>query len=671
MNDENNIYDYDGEDSTFSETEDMDIWSVEESIDMDGNGIDDLYVTQYDFNEDTVIDAVLMEGDLNNDGYIDIVSYAEDSDFDGNVDILLTEADTNFDGATDFADARFISYEEDGSSTEYYATVADTDYDGDFDNVSFGTNDYSVEVPAYEEPADTITYTEPEEEITPPTYYEEPAEETSPVYYEEPAEETTPVYYEEPAEETTPVYYEEPDDGYNMVELDTDGDGDIDTVIETFDINGDGVEDIAVISADTDNDGAVDTVYYAGDTDLDGNIDSTVTYSDTDGDGVIDVAEAEYIAENEDGEMTRYFTRATDLDGDGRVDTTINTVDTGDDGIIDETESRYIIYNEDGGSREYFMRAGDLDGDGTSDDVDFGVDKYSAEENDERGINFFSEDNSENADNEETYSTDIDNEEYDNTGYETTDDTEYNNEYDNTGYETTDESTYDETDDTEYDNYDYDEYDNSDENSLILPVVDYDDTRDNATLYEELDRFDPADAGSEGIIGHPEDVLDLWECQGDTMRCAVYAQKFVIEEYTGTEVDIEELVDIAEQNGWFVEGWGTSTEDMDNLLEHYNIPHETSEGNTIEDLAESLNEGHKVIVSVDADEYWFGENDMYSPSDYTNHAIEVIGIDNSDPNNPMVIVNDSGVPDGAGLQIPMDTFMDAWEDGNNYMIECL
>ena len=109
------------------------------------------------------------------------------------------------------------------------------------------------------------------------------------------------------------------------------------------------------------------------------------------------------------------------------------------------------------------------------------------------------------------------------------------------------------------------------------------------------------------------------------------------------------------------------------ILDHYGIEHEDSYDNSIEDLVESLNDGHRVIVAVDSEEYWYGENDgddYYTPGDGVNHAVEVIGIDNSDPDNPMIILNDSGVPDGAGLLIPMETFMDAWEDGNNFMIEC-
>ena len=43
------------------------------------------------------------------------------------------------------------------------------------------------------------------------------------------------------------------------------------------------------------------------------------------------------------------------------------------------------------------------------------------------------------------------------------------------------------------------------------------------------------------------------------------------------------------------------------------------------------------------------------------------GFDVSDPDHPMVIVNDPGSPDGQGAAYPLDRFMDAWENSNFHM----
>jgi hypothetical protein len=36
----------------------------------------------------------------------------------------------------------------------------------------------------------------------------------------------------------------------------------------------------------------------------------------------------------------------------------------------------------------------------------------------------------------------------------------------------------------------------------------------------------------------------------------------------------------------------------------------------------------------------------------------------------MVILNDSGNPNGRGVMIPLDDFMDAWQDSEFQMVEC-
>jgi hypothetical protein len=38
----------------------------------------------------------------------------------------------------------------------------------------------------------------------------------------------------------------------------------------------------------------------------------------------------------------------------------------------------------------------------------------------------------------------------------------------------------------------------------------------------------------------------------------------------------------------------------------------------------------------------------------------------SDPGHPMVIINDSGVPNGAAVKYPLNQFTDAWENSGFY-----
>ena len=110
---------------------------------------------------------------------------------------------------------------------------------------------------------------------------------------------------------------------------------------------------------------------------------------------------------------------------------------------------------------------------------------------------------------------------------------------------------------------------------------------------------------------------------------------------------------------------------MNKMLDYYGIENEMSFNNDISDIEDCLSSGGKVIVSIDADEIWEGDNDnMFTPGPAPNHAVEVIGIDYSDADNPMVILNDSGHPDGRGSMIPLDDFVDSWEDSGCHMIAC-
>lgn len=190
-----------------------------------------------------------------------------------------------------------------------------------------------------------------------------------------------------------------------------------------------------------------------------------------------------------------------------------------------------------------------------------------------------------------------------------------------------------------------------------------------STYAEQLDNFDPSESNPALVSGDPATSMEEWEFQGSTNRCALYSQKFVIQELTGEEVDIEEMEAIAEQNGWFNDG--TAFLNMNKMLDLYGIENEMSFNNDISDIKECLDNGGKVIVSIDSDEIWRGEDhNIFSPMSGADHAVEVIGIDNTDPNNPMVILNDSGSPNGCGEMVPLDTFVDAWEDGNCQMITC-
>ena len=185
------------------------------------------------------------------------------------------------------------------------------------------------------------------------------------------------------------------------------------------------------------------------------------------------------------------------------------------------------------------------------------------------------------------------------------------------------------------------------------------------TSLDDLENFNPAESND---IYNCEESMEHWEYQGDTSRCAQFAQMFVIEEVLGYELDPDEFCAVSVANGWFDESIGTTDEQMSKMLDYFGIENTPSYDNSIDDLLECLNNGGKAIVTVDSGEYAYDEgffDDLFN-GEVADHAIEVIGYD---PETDSIIVNDSGHEGGCGAKIPCDTFIDAWEDGGNFMIE--
>jgi len=189
-----------------------------------------------------------------------------------------------------------------------------------------------------------------------------------------------------------------------------------------------------------------------------------------------------------------------------------------------------------------------------------------------------------------------------------------------------------------------------------------------STTADELQNFNPETTDD---IYHAADAMEHWEFQGDTQRCAQMSQIAVIEEFTGEDINPDEFCQFAYENGWYEgDDAGTRGEDMNKMLDYYGIENEMSNGKSFDDLLSCLENGGRAIVAVDSGEIWNGESyweDAFNPECGADHAIEVIGFN---PETNCVIVNDSGNPNGCGCEIPLETFVDAWADSDNLMIEC-
>lgn len=158
--------------------------------------------------------------------------------------------------------------------------------------------------------------------------------------------------------------------------------------------------------------------------------------------------------------------------------------------------------------------------------------------------------------------------------------------------------------------------------------------------------------------------------------CAIKAQQLILEDF-GINISEADLVEYSVDKGWYVKnsGKGTAMKDVGRILDAAKIPCTSRDDANVYDLANELQQGHKVIVGVDSGELrkedslliglqeWIED---FFGIDKPDHAIIVAGIDVSDPNNPLVLVTDPGTGDKEKAY-PLKVFMDAWQDSKCFM----
>ena len=127
------------------------------------------------------------------------------------------------------------------------------------------------------------------------------------------------------------------------------------------------------------------------------------------------------------------------------------------------------------------------------------------------------------------------------------------------------------------------------------------------------------------------------------------------------------MIEYAKERDWYDPAEGTSITDIGKILEDLGLEVERTQGMTIAELVQSLSEGEKVICGVN--NMILQEPSLAElPGIKANHAVEVIGVDYSDPAKPQVILNDPGVENGQGIRHDMDVFLEAWETSDNFAV---
>ena len=183
----------------------------------------------------------------------------------------------------------------------------------------------------------------------------------------------------------------------------------------------------------------------------------------------------------------------------------------------------------------------------------------------------------------------------------------------------------------------------------------------------------PADASSgndeDAIHGDPGADIQWAQVQSENGFCVPASVGMIVSEITGLLQTETEMVGTAiELNLLYGSpgAWvGMTTEGTVELLEHFGVDSHVEYG-TLDDLRSHLDDDLGIILMVDADELWTSSADDVQLSDMgADHAVVITGIDDE---RAVITLNDPGQPDGAGSEITIADFMDAWDDSNYEMV---
>lgn len=153
--------------------------------------------------------------------------------------------------------------------------------------------------------------------------------------------------------------------------------------------------------------------------------------------------------------------------------------------------------------------------------------------------------------------------------------------------------------------------------------------------------------------------------QTDRYSCALACPKMILDSFHavdkhGDPFSEDHLTYLATANGWF-NGKGMALDHVGDLLKEYGISAHQGQGwpNMVHELAA----GHQVVMSVNNHILWSEDSPLselaHLIANSPNHAIVVKGLRVNDHNRVVVVINDPGQADGAGVEYPFEHFQSA------------
>ena len=178
------------------------------------------------------------------------------------------------------------------------------------------------------------------------------------------------------------------------------------------------------------------------------------------------------------------------------------------------------------------------------------------------------------------------------------------------------------------------------------------------------DHTDGDNTDDDTIHGDPQAEIEFHQTQGAENTCLPTSVSMVATELLGEHVDQADVAQMAEDHGFMGES-GMSMDGGVTLLNDLGLDAELHTGGTMDDLRTALDGDTDVIIGLDAADLYNGDGGPFDQGMLSGHAVVITGIDDE---AGVVYINDPAFPDGAGVEIPIAQFEDAWTDSDHAMI---
>jgi hypothetical protein len=178
------------------------------------------------------------------------------------------------------------------------------------------------------------------------------------------------------------------------------------------------------------------------------------------------------------------------------------------------------------------------------------------------------------------------------------------------------------------------------------------------------------------IHGNPLGELSNFHYQDSQNSCAIATTSSIFKSL-GHDLGEDFLSDAFQNLHVYDPSSGTKILFIDDAINeianvnHWDIRADEIHGFTADQLKGMLDSGSRILVGVNGSELY--ENDsqtlkeIYETPENSGHAVQLTGIIES-ANGSSVVINDPGLSNGDGVEIPMDRFMNAAADFNHTAI---